>query len=156
MRLEPATIAGVARAAGFDGRPLQVATALALASSGGNTEHHRLAGMPGTGDWRGLWAIDVDRWPRSADHDLWTPSGAAGAAYTLTQEHGGFGWSPQYRAGTWVHQMGVAATAATYHEPGQVPTSPQPFGTWDRRIHALVDECAHQRARLATAPRRGR
>lgn len=155
MKLDTASIANVARGAGFVGRELHVATAVALASSGGLTHYHHTYGLPGTGDLRGLWAIDVDRWPGCADVDLYEPHTAAQAAQHLTDLTGGFGWSAVYRAGTWARHEAHAATESTK------PLHRQP-GTRAMTVNGALDLIDHNaaqirrlRAKLHTAPRRG-
>lgn len=155
MKLEPAAIANLARAAGFDGRALHVATAIALASSGGLTHYHQTAGLPGTGDWRGLWAVDVDRHPSVAGLDLWEPHTAAQAVYDLTTRLAGFDWSPVFVAGTWVPLEALCAgesSRATYDQP---ITTSNTIGARARMVDHLLDQCRRQRTMLANAPRGG-
>lgn len=113
MKLDLPTLAEVARGAGFAGDAVPVAVAIAAGTSGGLTHYDHAVGIPGAGRYVGLWGVDVDRWPQYADVHLHEPHVAARAAYRLTQEHRGWGWSACYRSGWYTGFMDAAATAAT-------------------------------------------
>lgn len=135
MKLDTATIANVARGAGFVGPDLHVATALALASSGGLTHYRHVYGLAGCGDLRGLWAMDIDRLAVDPAVDLYDPHTAAETAYALTEGHDGFGWSATYRAGAHLPYLDHAAGQSSRELHTQPLTAP-----YD--VHTTIDGLA--------------
>lgn len=113
MRWSPVEIARFARAAGFYGDALTTATAVALATSGGNSTYDHRAGPAGAGRWQGLWGIDTDRWPDYRDRDLHESNTAASATHSLVTVTGGWDWSPVFRAGTHRQYLELAGTTRT-------------------------------------------
>lgn len=99
MRWEPATIAHFATRAGFVRPDVYTAVACAIAASGGLDHFDHRNGPPGCGRYVGLWGIDTDVHTQYDPDELGAPETAARAAYELTTAHGGFGWSPVWRAG---------------------------------------------------------
>jgi len=155
MKVETATIANIARSAGFTFHDLHVATALAVCASGGLTEYHHRCGPPGTGDLRGLWAIDVDRVPGYAHRDLHDPDTAARAARELTAVYDGFGWSAPFRAGA--HFAHLEHARAESSRDLFTPTAAQPDTLAYRHgeIMSNLTTCADLRRRITGAPRPG-
>lgn len=143
VRLDTATIANLARGAGFVHDDLHCATALALVSSGGQTHYQHAYGAPGCGDLRGLWALDVDRFPTWAGVDLYDPQQAARAAYELTSELGGFSWSAAWRAGAHVRHVPMAATEATRWTYTQPAPALAEVGPTFRHIDAVLATMRH-------------
>lgn len=142
MRLDAATIANLARAAGFASEDVAIATALAIASSGGHTHYHRTAGLPGTGDWRGLWAVDVDRVPLATGRDLWEPGEAARVTHELVRAYAGWEWSPVFVAGAWRPHMEHALTSSsrpTYRQPLSPPATAADRASVIRRLSHELD-----------------
>jgi Lysozyme like domain len=95
------SIAKFARDGGFYGDDVKVATAIALAATGGHDHYDMRAGVPGSGHWMGLWAIDADEHPDLVARDLLDPYAAARAAKQLTDDADGFDWSPVWRNGSY-------------------------------------------------------
>jgi hypothetical protein len=116
--IDATALASLARGAGFYGDDLRTAVALALAATGGEPRYDVRAGMGGAGRWRGLWGINVDRYPRWDVDTIGRPDVAARAAYDLTRTHGGFDWSDTYRAGLHVAHLADAGVAATRETDG--------------------------------------
>lgn len=83
MLWTPARVAGFASVAGFTGRDLARATALALAVSGGDDGYAWRAGVPVVVDQRGLWGLDVAAHGELGYYDLYRPDVNAGRAYEL-------------------------------------------------------------------------
>jgi hypothetical protein len=144
VKLGGATIAQHARDAGFYGEAVPIATAIALGSSGGLTHYQHRAGMPGAGDWRGLWAINVDEHPHLAELELFDPIVNAWAAHELSMAGDGFGWHAAYRTGWYtgfVDHAGVEATRLPHQDQA---VQPYTVHTATHRIrHAL--ESVHGR-----------
>lgn len=134
MKWGTPTIAHYAATAGFVRPQLHTATALALASSGGIDHYDHCVGLPGTGRYVGLWAIDSDRWPEYSPDTLKDPWLAARAAYELTQRCGGFGWSSVWAAGHERPHLAHAATAYTLEPFRERPDSPITLWQAQRRI----------------------
>lgn len=155
MRLDAANIADLARDAGFLDRRLHVATAVALASSGGITHYRYDYGIAGAGRQEGLWAIDIDQHPGYADWPLHEPHTAAQAAYELTQHHDGFGWSPVYEAGSHAPYLAHAATEASkvFHAPTRADDRTPHAGT----LHHddILGRIRKMRADIVDRPRPG-
>lgn len=153
MRLDTATIANLAREAGFWGDTLHTVTALAVASSGGNTHYRRTAGIPGTGEWRGLWAIDMDRLESARDYDLYDPTEAARCTRELVHEYAGFVWSPVYRAGShlaWEPHAIAESARWGYRQPAHNETA---IPAQLRGIAHASDVMGTLRATIVRAPR---
>lgn len=93
--LSTTEIATVAHQAGFRGKDLQIATAVALAESRGR------AGMnaAGTEDSRGLWQINSVHFGRFDADRLYEPGYNARAAWAVWRDAGGFGPWTTYRNG---------------------------------------------------------
>lgn len=108
MRLSGPTIAQHARDAGVTHRLLAPYVAVALASSGGWDDYDVMAGLPGAGRWRGLWAIDVDRYLDYAAENMTDPHVAALCAVDLTQRTRSFRWCPAYVNGQTYRHLDVA------------------------------------------------
>jgi Lysozyme like domain len=108
------SIAEFARRAGFYGDDVKIATAIALAASGGHDSYDVQAGVPGAGHWQGLWAIDTDLWPEHADLDLHVPQTNAKAAYQSTIMSNGYDWSAVYRNNVYRMFLDHAGTEASY------------------------------------------
>lgn len=110
-KLSPAQVAAAARGAGFTGVRLQRAVAVALAESGGDP----LAVGRNSDKWRsrdrGLWQINSHWHPEVSDAVAFSPSGAAAAAYKIS--NGGTSWSAwsTWHNGAAASQMGRAAIA---------------------------------------------
>lgn len=113
MKWEAPSISRFASDAGFAGRDLHVATAIALACSGGVDTFDCRVGYPGTGRYVGLWGVNVDHWTDYEPGELAVPARAAQVAHELTQRVGGFGWSAAWRAGSDRRHYAAAATAST-------------------------------------------
>lgn len=138
MRWSPATLSHLAASAGFTHPDLSTATALALAASGGIDTYDHAVGLPGCGRYVGLWGIDVDRWPHLAP-ELHIPARSAEAAYALTVEHDGFGWSPCYRAGTDQrhHDLAlVASSVGAFREDVPAPISSAALTHYENNLRA--------------------
>jgi hypothetical protein len=136
VKLGAATIAQHARDAGFYGDAVPVATAIALSTSGGLTHHRHRAGIPGAGDWRGLWQINVDEHPDLVELDLYDPVMNAWAAHELTTSVGGFGWSAVYRNNWYSSFVDHARVEAT--REGHKDEATQPY-TVHLAQHRITD-----------------
>lgn len=156
MRWDAHEIARFARGAGFHGDDVTMATAIALATSGGVATYDHRAGLVGTGHWRGLWGIDVDRYPDYAERDLLVPHEAAKAAHELCEALGNWQWSPVYRAGTHVHYAAEAGTARTREVDYQRPALPFTFPQTDEAVRRAHVRLANLRAALTTVRPRWR
>jgi hypothetical protein len=126
MRWDAVEIARFARDGGFHENNIRDAVAVALATSGGNDTYDVAAHTPGAGHWKGLWGVDVDRYPEYAEMDLHTPKVAAQVAYELCREHDGWTWSPAAVAGIHGSHIAQAATARTRTYDSQRPGVPNP------------------------------
>lgn len=134
MKLSAETVAHYARGAGFAGEAVVTATAIALATSGGLTEYHAVAGLPGSGDWRGLWGVNVDEYPQYRDVQLLDPAVAAAVAQELTATPGGFAWAGAYRNGHYRQLVDLAR--ARQWEPANREQVERPY-TVDVSIHRI-------------------
>lgn len=146
MKWGARALTGIVRAAGFPADLEAEAVALALATSGGDDCYHYRPGMPGSGDLRGLWGVDVDRWPWCATHDLWTATGNAAAALDLTRAAGHFGWSPVAHTGFHRQALEHAATARTYPDLHQRAGVEWGIDERYRRLDAAMDAMRGRRA----------
>lgn len=125
MRWTPATIHRFATEAGFTRPDVHTAVAIALAASGGHDTFDHRCGIPCAGRYVGLWGIDAVEHP-DLPYDLHDPRDAAKAAYALTQEAGGFGWSAHWRAGHHAQYREVARTHSghvPFHEREYAPVT---------------------------------
>ncbi len=116
MRLDLRSIVGIARSVGWPADQEAETAALAYATSGGDTRYRHRPGIPGAGDTRGLWGIDVDRWPWLAGYDLYDPETNAAAALSLTRAAGHLGWSPVAHTGAHQHWIARAGTHRTRND----------------------------------------
>lgn len=80
-------VASAAVGAGFNGRGLVTAIAVALAESNGNPSAHNTNGE----DSRGLWQINVAAHPQYASYNLYDPLTNAQVAYAISS--GGTSWT---------------------------------------------------------------
>lgn len=145
--LDAVQLADICRHAGFTRDQIPGAVATALASSGG-LAHYRYTVWPGPiADYRGLWALDVVRYPQYAGRPLDTPLPAARTARDACDEMGGWSWCGAWRTGKHLPYMTHAATAATMW-PGSniehVPLGPEVVRSYIeqsrleiRRLHNL-------------------
>ncbi len=85
--LSPAQIAGHAHRAGFRGKGLVNAVAVALAESGGNPQAVNVNTDRYRSRDRGLWQINSHWHPEVSDAQAFNPASAAAAAYRISQ-HG--------------------------------------------------------------------
>lgn len=122
MKLDAATIAQLARDAGFDRDDVVTATAVALATSGGLTHHERVSPYSAHNDAHGLWGLtpmlraDVD------GCDWYDPTSSAVAVKKLHRIYDGWSWSPAYRSGAYEAFVPHAATEASrvmYRQPAR-------------------------------------
>ena len=150
MRWDAHEIARFARAAGFTGDDVTIATALAIATSGGNASYDVHAGVPGAGHWVGLWGIDTDRMPEWAEVDLHVPALAAEVVRTLHERYRGWSWSPTFRAGAHVPFLAEAGTARTREYDYQRPVTPFTIHDTAKRLRNTSDDLAAMRAKLST------
>lgn len=137
MQWDASSIAQFARDAGF-GRPeLYTAIAVALAATNGIDHYDHTPGLPGTGRYVGLWAMDTDLWPDWTPEQLKVPETAAQAAYQLTERLNGFGWSPVWTAGKDAHYFARAVDAAQYRPYREVPSPIVRTHLAQRQINAM-------------------
>lgn len=121
--LTPAQIAQVAASAGFKGKALVAAVAVALAESGGRTDVVNVNDDPWRSRDRGLWQIN-DHWhPEVGDTGAFLPASAASATYRISKA--GSDWSQwstwkngaaqaqMSRARLGVAQAGITTTTTT-------------------------------------------
>lgn len=117
-KLTPAQIAGVAEKAGFKGRGLVIAVAVAMAESGGNPRAHNPVPPD---DSYGLWQINMlgamgtvrrTQYGLASNADLFDPAKNAKAAYSISA--GGVNWVPwsTYTNGAYKQFMTAAETGA--------------------------------------------
>lgn len=112
MILPAPYLAGLALAHGFAHDDAARAVAVALATSGGDTDY-RLALPYGTPvDRRGLYGIDVCAWPEIAGYLLDDPDVNTAAAFALWRAAGdSFSWTPYATAAATDRFAGVARAA---------------------------------------------
>lgn len=156
MNVDLPTICELARTVGWYGDDVATVAALAWAATGGDTAYRFRYGLPGTGDLRGLWAVDVDRWPSPDDDRLHDASVAAKRVRELTAACGGFSWAHPWRTGRYVAALPAARTAATQtlHRPKLAAPTPAAYAFDD--IATVRRRVAPNRARLAAPRRTGR
>ena len=143
MNWTVARVAGFAADAGFRGDALVEAVAVAWATSGGNDQwSYRQDPGPQT-DQRGLWGIDVVKYPRDAALDLLRPQVAAQAAFTeYVMADGSWEWSATWRAGITPDVWAVARSAAEHPSRVQSATNPRSqlgSGTLDASMARIAD-----------------
>lgn len=114
-RLSPAQIARVAKDAGFSGRALQIAVAVALGESGGNTHAHNPVPPD---DSYGLWQINMigslgparrRQFGLSSNSELFNPAVNARAAYAISSRGSDFTPWTVFRNRTYLMHMSRAA-----------------------------------------------
>jgi len=124
MKWEAPSLAHFATDAGFPRSILAGVVACALATSGGHDNYELTAGVPGSGHWKGLWGLNVDRWAEYAELDLYDPRAAAAAAYRLTARTSSLRWCPAFDSGQWkgyvphvTGQLSFAPFGEAQHDP---------------------------------------
>lgn len=149
----PAAVYGFVRAAGFRTEQWARATALAIATSGGD-DLYRDVSHPGPAvDRRGLFGIDVVRFAEFSGDDLLDPRTNCRAAYALTVGYdGGFGWSA-VPVPTPTSPAFLAAAGAVRGGPVPMPLtsglgSPSPALGNRRTIEQLAGISDYVRSRL--------
>lgn len=117
-------IAGYAKAAGFHGKGLQTAVAVALAESSGRTSVVNSIGCVGL--WQIYQSVHVKAHPNWTTAWLKNPANNARAAYVLS--NGGTNWHPweTYTNGRYLIYMSRAASAA-----GEATAEPTSEATGD-------------------------
>lgn len=130
MRWTPEVVAGFARRAGFTGDNLVIATAIALATSGGDDAWQWRPNDGSAIDMRGLFGIDVARYPRVKERALFNAQVNADTANALWQESA-YRWEPFRVYGSLIYAIellpaGAAVINATTHQT--LDTVPQLFG----------------------------
>jgi Lysozyme like domain len=120
MRWDDPSIAGFARQAGWAGGDVALATAIALAASGGDDAYED-APLWGAGQhYVGLWGVDITANPQYDASLMRNPVYSAEAAHTLWLASGRrWDWSPVYRSGAYRHFAAEAAFATTQASPSQ-------------------------------------
>lgn len=124
MKWGASTVAHFVAEAGFTRPDLHTATAIAMAGTNGIDHYDVAVGIPGSGRYVGLWAINVDEWPEYRADWLLEPHNAAKAAYDLTRRNAGFGWSAVWRNGCdrhWLTQAAVAHSLEPFREVTSAP-----------------------------------
>jgi hypothetical protein len=137
MQWDPSTIAKFATDAGFLRPELYTAVAVSLAATNGIDHYDHTPGLPGTGRYVGLWAINADAWPEWTPEELKVPETAAEAAYVLTERSDGFGWSAVWGAGRDAHYFAQAVDATQYRPYRETPAPLIHTYTAVRRIEAM-------------------
>ena len=156
MRWDAVELARFARGAGFAGEQVTVATALALATSGGIASYDFRAGSPGVGHYVGLWGLDVDRWPEYAGRDLLVPFEAARVAHELWESTGGWEWCPIYGTDHHYAMLDRARLSTSDLTRYQAPALAFTIPHTDRALRAEHERLATFRHTLSTfaPPRR--
>lgn len=147
MLWQPARLAQFAYDAGLRGDDLATATALALRISGGDDAYVWRVDPGPLIDQRGLWGIDVVRFPQYAADDLTRPSVASrvmAALYGSSSPR--WSWSPvdpdAIPDSTWAVARSAAAHPSRTQAPGQSFTEKAlagPYGQALRTAEALPD-----------------
>ena len=130
----PMEVRGFVRAAGWDREPARIATAIALASSGGADHYHwNSVDAPGL-DHRGLFALELSRTDPDSPESLWDPHTNCEWAHALWAHYGrSWHWHP-----VWENDRGaiVRATLSALDESKNWTAKPaawfaraQPIGT---------------------------
>lgn len=138
MKWGAPSISRFAGLAGFMRPDLHTATAIALAATNGIDHYDHRAGLPGSGHWAGLWAINVDQWAEYTTDELTDPQRAADAAYELTRRCDGFGWSSVWCAGHERRYVAHAATSHTFEPFRELSAAPIRTYTARRELDALA------------------
>lgn len=120
-----AGVLDVTKRAGYPVAYRPVAVAVALTASGGDDQYHYEA-LPGPSvDARGLWAIDVVKWPQYASVDLYDPVVNAQAAIHLVTGPGmRWEWNPGW--GGLGYADNLRAAYAAVSAPGGTLTRMMP------------------------------
>jgi hypothetical protein len=117
-KLSPEEIARYAQDAGFEGRDLTVAVAIAIAESGGRTEAHNDKGLD---DSYGLWQINMykelgparrDQFGLDENRDLVNPETNAEAAFEISGRGQSFQPWTTYTGGAYKQYLDEAEKAA--------------------------------------------
>lgn len=108
MAASAGDLATAAARAGFRGKDLAVAVAVALAESRGDTRAHHVTGRE---DSRGAWQINIKAWPEFATANLYDLDTNAKAAFSIWQRKGWGPWST-HNSGAWLLFWPVAQMAA--------------------------------------------
>lgn len=128
MTLTAAQIAVAARQGGFVGQDVTIATAIALAESGGNPDAHNV--IP-PDDSYGLWQINMfaglgasrrNAFGLKSNVELYDPNTNARIAHTIQQQSGWKAWST-YTSGAYAKHLGEAQSSG-----GAIPTTPSTSG----------------------------
>lgn len=98
-RVTSGTVVAAARAAGFTGRDLTIAVAVAFAESGFKADAVSKPNRNGSRDY-GLWQINSVH--RPTDHDWRDPDTNAALAYRVYREAGGFRPWTVYKSGAYL------------------------------------------------------
>lgn len=104
-------IAGYAKNAGVSGQNIAIATAIALAESGGNPQATSPVNSNGTVD-KGLWQINSVHTALISGHDVYDP--AQNAAMMFSLSNGGTKWTAwsTYKNGAYLRYMAQASGAS--------------------------------------------
>lgn len=145
MALSPSEIAAAAKAGGFTGTQIPIATAIALGESGGNPHAHNSTPPD---DSYGLWQINMygsmgpsrrTQFGISSNEQLYDPVTNAHAAFLIYQGQGWKAWSV-YSSGKYLSHLGVAQSAdSSVSVPGGTsPTVSSPGGGGTEGIRDLT------------------
>lgn len=117
--LSASAIAGYAKNAGVSGQNIAIATAIALAESGGNTEAVNNKNANGSTDY-GLWQINSVHKDLLNGKDWRDPAQNAAMMYSVSG--GGTNWKPWsvYKSGAYMTHMGAALAATPDTSVGSV------------------------------------
>lgn len=146
MKWGAPSVARYGEDAGFHPPELHTATSIAMVATNGIDHYDVACGIPGSGRYVGLWAINTDQWTDYSPDWLLTPQNAAQAAYELTRRCDGFGWSPVWQAGLERHWLNHAATAATFAPWGENEHHPNALHV---NRHRMAELTAKARARAS-------
>lgn len=107
-------IATVAKNAGFSGKDLITAVAVALAESNGNAMAVGDTNLaPSNGPSYGLWQINIAKHAEFQGENLFDPQTNANGAYSIWQQAGGWGpWSTFTKGKYLLHLPAAAAAVA--------------------------------------------
>jgi hypothetical protein len=131
---EPWTVARFCRSAEWAGEELVLATAFALAASGGDDAYHHVTHPGPLVDQRGLFALEASEWVLDPGINLFHPQHNADAARaTWVVEGESWAWHPIYRARGWLDQLEVAAWGVANIERPQSGHHP-----WSARVVELL------------------
>ncbi len=115
-------IAAVAQRAGFKGRDVTIAVAVALAESGGRTDAVNTANRNGSRDY-GLWQINTVHGSLLTRGSWSNPDDNARMAYTVFSQAGN-SWRPwaTYNSGRYLAFMGAASAASANPDGSTTPS----------------------------------